>query len=168
MPQQRRHMSPKYYQIIELLVTQPQLSRQEIADQVGLRPSTLKAIMGSDMFKHHLKKRQEEVEAIHNAAVAENVNGTFHLALKVCQDVLKGSPSPNFALEIVKELGQRVIPSPAQKRGDEPATSVTINISPERITDAREKARRLHSEGSKDEQRLIDVSPSGPPVREES
>lgn len=120
---------PWYYEaIIDMMISNPDMQLQEIAEKIGRSRAYLSSIVNSDMFKAAYRKRREEFGEKHDAAIsmrlAKVAIGSLDAILDKLEkkkDTIPISALTSMAGSALKNLGYGV-ESP-------PAASVNLNVN---------------------------------------
>lgn len=77
-----KKLTPRHEQIIQFLIANPEMRKQDVARAFGVTPAWLSQLMSSHAFQHQLRQRQDEVfESCVLHDLSERMTAVAHLAL---------------------------------------------------------------------------------------
>ena len=154
-----------YDGIIDDILSNPGTSLTDTAKRLGRSPSTVQAIVRSDMFRARFAQRRSYFEAELDRRIADKLTKVAELSLDAQIETLtkKRDAIPLPILnEVVKTSLDRLGYAPAKP--DAGSVSVSINnnvVSPEALASAREKLKMLESKPTLEQAPVAGPEPAG-------
>lgn len=108
----RKRISYTHDAMIDILIREPFISQNELAEVFGYSPAWISIVLNSDMFQARLAARKEEVvNPVLRASLEERLRGIVVRSMEVLQDKLSkdaGQVPDNLALRAL-ELGAKAM-----------------------------------------------------------
>lgn len=116
-------LRPKHLEIFRLIVTNPAITRKEIAAQLGVSPGWVSVIVNSNLFQQLLADHKEQMISNAGATVYDRTKAAVDLAMGRIIERLEVSSDPDYALDVAKNLGKNLISDEQKKNGQKEDSS---------------------------------------------
>ena len=139
---QIQKLSPKHEAILVALVSDPSMSRNQLAMEIGVSPAWLSTIINSDVFQAALKERQEEVWGRAAEGIANKLSLLAEKSLDRLTSKVDVENNPEILLDITKAaLNRTGFPDARSSMPGGPALQQNnfFSVSPEQLSVMREK-----------------------------
>ena len=87
-----KKLSHRHQRVLDIMLRNPEMRLQEIADELGYTVPWISTIVNSDLFQEALKKRREAFERHDNRVITEKLNNITHKGLDLLMDHIDYDP----------------------------------------------------------------------------
>lgn len=126
--------------MIEMIIAEPSISQNELAQRFGYSVGWISRIIGSDSFQAALHKRREEItDPFLIATVEERLRGVAQQSLDIIAEKLEKTKNPDLAIKAL-EISTKAMGLGARDRGPAVQNNFVVAL-PEKIASAADWAR---------------------------
>lgn len=93
--------------LIDIILANPAITQNELAQQLGYTPGWVSQVIGSDAFQAALAQRKEQiVDPLLRGAVEESFKGLVLQSMQKLREKLEANPSDQLVLETFKNASR--------------------------------------------------------------
>lgn len=137
-----QRMKPWHEQVADFIIAQPQASLKDVAAFFEVTPTFIYMLTGSDMFRAHLRKKQDAVSQGIIFDTKEKLQGLCHMAI---DDIAERLAAKTASERLVTDTFSRTLSALGFDGGGGAAvgggnTHIQVVVGAQALVDAREKA----------------------------